>query len=42
MILELLLEILGYGIIVCVLAAIAYAFIKLLSIGLDALSNNDD
>jgi hypothetical protein len=42
MILELLLEILGYSIIVCVLAAIAYVFIKLFTIGLDALSNHDD
>jgi Na+-transporting NADH:ubiquinone oxidoreductase subunit NqrD len=33
---------LGYGIITIVIAVVIYVFVKLLTIGLDALTKNDD
>jgi len=39
---ELLFDIIGYGIISLVICGILYAFIKLLTNGLDALTKNDD
>lgn len=42
MIMELLIEILGYGIITVAIFGILYAFIKLFTTGLDALTKNDD
>lgn len=42
MIMEILINILGYGIIAVVLVAVVYIFGKLLATALEALSNNDD
>ena len=39
---ELLFDILGYGFIALVVGGIGYAFVKLLTTGLDALTKNDD
>jgi hypothetical protein len=39
---EVLFDLLGYGIIAVVVGSILYAFVKLLTIGLDALTKNDD
>lgn len=39
---QLFLEILGYSFIVAVLGVIAYAFVRILTKALSALSNNDD
>jgi hypothetical protein len=39
---DLVLDILGYGFIVVVLGIVLGVFIKLLTIALEALSNNDD
>jgi hypothetical protein len=42
MIMELLLEIIGYGFIVLVLMAVLYTFVMLLTKALQTLTNNDD
>jgi hypothetical protein len=42
MIMEILLDILGYGFISIVLMGILYLFFRLLTTGLDALTKNDD
>jgi len=42
MIMELLLEIAGYSFIVAILGAVVFVFIRLLTIALQTLTNNDD
>ena len=42
MIMELLLDILGYGFIVVILGGVLFVFVKLLTIALQSLINNDD
>jgi Flp pilus assembly pilin Flp len=42
MIMEILLNILGYGFISVVIIGALYIFVKLLTTGLDALTKNDD
>ena len=42
MIMELLLDIIGYGFIVVVLGAVLYTFVRLLTTALQALTSNDD
>jgi uncharacterized membrane protein YjfL (UPF0719 family) len=42
MIMELLLEIIGYGFICAVIVVVLYVFVKLLTTSLDALTKNDD
>ena len=39
---ELFLEILGYGFVAIVLGLVAYAFVKILMGGLDALTKDND
>jgi hypothetical protein len=39
---ELLLEIAGYSFIVAILGAVVFVFIRLLTIALQTLTNNDD
>lgn len=42
MVMDTVLNILGYGIITVVIAVVIYVFVKLLTTGLDALTKNDD
>jgi len=42
MVMDTVLNILGYGIITIVIAVVIYVFVKLLTTGLDALTKNDD
>ena len=42
MIMETLLDIIGYGFIVAILGAVLFVFVKLLTIALQSLTNNDD
>jgi hypothetical protein len=39
---ETLLDIIGYGFIVAILGAVLFVFVKLLTIALHSLTNNDD
>jgi hypothetical protein len=42
MIMELLLDIVGYGFILVILGVVLFLFVKLLTIALQSLTNNDD
>ena len=39
---ELLLDIVGYGFIVAILGVVLFVFVKLLTVALHSLTNNDD
>lgn len=39
---DILLHILGYGVVVAILFGIVFLFVKILTLGVDAISDHDD